>query len=190
MRNLESFLQLPTTSLALHSNSQGGYRFVKKYLVNINGLAGDRKGRFFMNHVNAGVSVYDYDREGNVTLVQHLRTGHCVDNPSYSQETNELILSGFPNVRELPDFVQSPYERVAATALTRINLDHFGQKSSDSKNAGAMTTPALDEFFLDPSTGVMNMSTTAVVDKKGDAWYMTGAFGQAVVKCTGYSQTY
>lgn len=186
MRELESILQLPTTSLALHSNSQSGYRIVQNNLININGLAGDRAGRFFMNHVSAAFSVYNYDHTGNVTLAQHFRTGHCVDNPSFSEETNEIILSGFPNAVELAEFAKRPHELAAGSILTRINLDHLAKTATGTSTA----IPPLDEFFLDPGTGVMNMSTTAVVDKQGDSWYMTGAFSHAVVKCTGYSQTY
>lgn len=188
MRALETMLQLPTTHLALHSNSQNGYRIVHNHLQNINGLAGDRKGRLFMNHVNAGLSIYNYDDEGKVTLSQHVKIAHGIDNPSYSEETNELILAGFPRVLELGDFAKRPGDLPAASSLTRINLEHIDPKFFGGE--GNVVSPPLDEFFLDPSTGVMNMSTTAVVDKQGDAWYMTSAFGQAVVKCRGYSKTY
>lgn len=193
MRQLETMIQLPTTSIAMHSNAQGGYRIVKSGLQNINGITGDRKSTFYMNHVNAWMSVYSYDESnGNVTFVQGVKLGHASDNPSYSAETGEVIVSGFPRALELADFAQHPHETPAASVLTRINVEHLGSKFFGEGSGGKsnVVQPPLDEFFLDPGTGVMNMSTTAVVDKQGDAWYMTSVFGMAVVKCTGYAATY
>lgn len=189
MRELETILQFSTTHLAVHSDAYGGYRTVKRGLQNVNGLTGDRKGRLFMNHVNAQVSVLDYESTGNVTLVQTFRLGHSCDNPSYSAETNELILSGFPAALELAAFAREPHVRTASSILTRVNLDHLGSSFYGGGKSNVVQPP-LDEFFMDPGTGVMNMSTTAVVDKKTDSWYMTSVFGFAVVKCTGYSNTY
>jgi hypothetical protein len=186
---METLLQLPTTHIAMHSNSQGGYRIVKSGLQNINGLTGDRNGRFFMNHVNAWVSVFDHDQQGNVTLVQKIKLGHASDNPSYSAETGELIVSGFPRALELAEFATHPHEATAASVVTRIDLSHLGSKFFGGGSSNVVQPP-LDEFFLDPGTGTANMTTTTVVDKAGDAWYLTSVFGYSVVKCSGYSNTY
>lgn len=190
LRELETMLQFPTTHISVHSNKAGGYRKVKGGMQNLNGMAGDRKGRFFVNQVNAHVAVFDYQSNGDVKLVHTFKTKHAIDNPSYSFETNELILSGFPAALELSNFARQPDKLPAASALTRVRLNHVGPRLYSGKTKAEVRQPVLDEFFHDPGMGVMNMSTTAVVDKQGDAWYMTSVFGQSVVKCTGYSGTY
>ena len=190
-RRLETMLQLPTTHVAVHGNSLGGFKLAKNFLDNVNGLAGDRKGTLFLNHVNAKVSVLKYKPDGNLTLSQTIYVKHAIDNPTYSSETNELIVSGFPTALELEEFTKHPHEVASASAASRINLDEIGSKFFGGEGqASNIAQPAVTEFFLDPGTGVMNMSTSVVVDKVGDAWYMTSVFGFAVVKCTGYAKTY
>lgn len=188
MRELETLLQFPTTHVAVHSNAHAGYRIAAAGLQCANGLTGDRKDTLFLNHVNARVSVYKYQNNGNLTFERSIVINHGIDNPSYSFETNELIVPGFPAVQELGNFAKRPHELATTSIVSRISMDHI---ISDSFNNGEGTPqPPVDEFFLDTGTGLMNMSTTAVVDKEGDAWYMTSAFGTAIVKCTGYSDTY
>lgn len=187
MRQLETLLQFPTTHIAAHSNARNGYRIIASGLQCVNGLTGDRKDKMFVNHVNAHISVYHYQKSGNLTLTQSITVNHGIDNPSYSVETHELIVPGFPAVQELGAFAKRPHELATTAIVTRINLDHVNSDPAEMQNT---VQPSLDEFFLEPGTGLMNMSTTAIVDKKGDAWYMTSAFGTAVVKCTGYANTY
>lgn len=47
-RDLELILQLPTTSIAMHSNSAHGYKIVQKSMKGINGITGDRKGKIYV----------------------------------------------------------------------------------------------------------------------------------------------
>lgn len=183
-------MQLPTTHLSVHSNSHGGYRKVIGGLQNLNGITGDRKGRIFVNHVNAQVSVFDYQLDGTVELVHNFKISHGIDNPYYSEETQELLVSGFPRALELKEFAMHPDKLTAASGVTRVKAKHIGPQLYTGKTTPETRQPVLDEFFHDPGMGVMNMSTTTVVDVKTDAWYMTSLFSLSVVKCTGYSKTY
>jgi hypothetical protein len=189
MRQVETMAQLPTTHIAVHSNKAGGYRIAAKGLACLNGLAGDRKGRLFANQVNAHVMVYDYEKGGNLTGVQIIKVPHVVDNPTYCEETGELLVSGFPKALVLADFAKDTTgEKRAPTSISRIKLADIVK--ADLATKSPVKQPAVDEWFIDSGLGLIDMGTTVVVDAKHDAWYMMGVFTNGVTRCTGYSKTY
>ncbi|ORY86963.1 hypothetical protein BCR37DRAFT_343068 [Protomyces lactucae-debilis] len=188
MREIETMAQLPTTHIAVHSNKAGGYRIVAKGLACLNGIAGDRKGRLFANQVNANVIVFDYETSGNLTGVQIIKVPHVVDNPTYSEETGELLLSGFPKALVLADFAKDTTgEKRAPTSSSRIKLSDIVK--ADAQTKSPVKQPFVDEWFVDPGLGLIDMGTTVVVDAKHDNWYMMGVFTKGVTRCTGYSKT-
>ena len=132
--------------------------------------------------------------DGNLKLLQDVNLGFAPDNPSISMDTRELIVAGHPFVLEVLDFAKNTEKKTASSIVGRIPLAQLGpaffggEGASGSSSVGIQ--PVVTEFFLDSGAGVMNASTTCVVDAKNDVFYVTSAFGYSIAKCAGYSETF
>lgn len=195
LRMVETLFQWPTTNVGFHADGQ--WKFAAKMIANANGLSGDRKGHFFVNSVTAVSHLYRYDAEGNADWVQQVHVKHGIDNPFWSAETGEVLFAGFPKIGELTEFARNIHTQTAASAVSRVRVDSllpFAPKPATKaeeemqKKAGVTITPKVEEIFLDAGSGFANMTTSAAVDPKRDQLYLTGAFGNAVIRCDGYSK--
>ncbi|BFZ53689.1 hypothetical protein PYCC9005_000719 [Savitreella phatthalungensis] len=189
-RQIETMLQLPTTSLGFHA--QGNFKIAARLISNANGVQGDRRGNMVVNSVFSYASLYQYQPDGTVNDVQVIKVKHGIDNPFWSAETKEIFFAGFPRAGELEAFAKDFDRKTAASAVSRVKLESLLPWAPTTEPGEIkkedIPKPLVDEVFLDPGTGLANMTTAVALDAHRDQLYLTSVFGRALVRCDGFSK--
>ncbi|GAO51014.1 hypothetical protein SAICODRAFT_7173 [Saitoella complicata NRRL Y-17804] len=163
----------------LHYSPSSGYSIAASNIPGANGITGTKDQVFVSAETDGAIYVYSRSAaDGSLVREQIVPLNYMLDNPSLNPHTNELVIAGHPQIRGISQHQANP-SIPAGSLVTRISVAQLGSGYFGGGNEVA--APAVEVLFSDYS-GMVNASTTAVVDGEGTLW-VTGLFTAGVAKC-------